>query len=872
MSLKGMSKVFYFVLINLVTVAADQTDGDYIVGAILPIRTKYNGTCSQVNYEGIAVAEAIRFAVAEINSDHKLLGKFTTDRSLGYDIRDTCNSIEKEKDIAYAFNEAKRKSRNTPGLIKAVSIVIGRFTKESLSVMRLLNFEQIAQFGFDKNNVNLQQIGLKSEDANNLLSTYPEDQSKSNAIVSLISSMKFEFTSFIVTDNGKGRAFLRQFQHDFKKANKCYMRNKLVKSEDDIKNEVAEIAKNSNVRVVVLYGDKKDELVAIEEFARLNITRVIFISSNSWKLDEIKNYASQVEGMISVASDTPDVNGFSNYLEDENKPILSDPELLKEVLKQMGAKGKCAAVNATLPTDKSTCRKIRKTLIEEMMKYKTSIAYTIDAVYAFANGVQSMLNQPANKTKKLSLTESMIGLDFQSPITRNRVQFNQDKNAMAQSFSLHNMHGNTSLELKTVEVGNWKRDKEERFSIKKALLKWKDGRKKIPLSKCSHDCVQGEQIQYPKNAPMCCWSCLACPKNTFSNMTNSNCSRCPALHTPNAEKSKCHAFQQSHLTISSPLAEFAMFLMVIGLLFTLISMFIMNQNKECKVMKVADNETMQILLFGCLLILLSSLILLFKPTVNICIIYACAFNIALTIPLAALITKTWAFHSVYYNDDGSMKQSCFGSRPGFCVGVIILLLHVLLLGVGLYYEGVWIYFEDTEKWNVKYIECSLFRNYLFWLSYGFNIALSIFTNVLNCSVPNVEAHFREYNWLCLTSCVYYTISFIYIIDFFALELLTRVEVAIVITVLHAFVFLLSYILPKLHMTLFMNERMMEELSGKKHHEKEPLMVIDIDDYGNDEALMQMVAHAGGGDIFKQKKKMVQTKVRRPTDEEEEEEF
>ena len=188
------------------SVEAEREEGELIIGAVIPISKNENGTCKGFDYEGLAVTEAIRFAIKEINKDDKLLGDLTINKKLGFDIQDTCGSTEKEKDIAYAFNGDRRNFRQKkPGLKKPVSAVIGEFKGASVEAMKLLNFENIPQMSYAPLNARLRPDGLDTADISGLLSVYPEDASKMKAVASMLQKLAVEYTTLIASKDIRGK-------------------------------------------------------------------------------------------------------------------------------------------------------------------------------------------------------------------------------------------------------------------------------------------------------------------------------------------------------------------------------------------------------------------------------------------------------------------------------------------------------------------------------------------------------------------------------------------------------------------------------------------------------------------------------------------
>ena len=830
------------IVLSAMTVEAERQDGDLLIGAVIPISKQMseNGTCTGIDYEGLAVSEAIRFAIKEINKDNKLLGVLTIDRKLGYDIQDTCGSIEQEKDIAYGFNGDRRNYKpQTPGLKKPVSAVIGEFKGASAEAMKLLNFEKITQVSYAPENAKLKPDGLVSEDIQGLLSVYPEDVTKMKAVASTLEKLKVEYTALIARNDVRGKKGEKMLQDRLKGMKMCLSDDNMASNDEEIKKQVRKLKKNSEVKIVVLHCDVEDAMTALVEAARLNMTDVVWISTVSMEKEKrrLSNIMEQARGMMYVKLGEPDSQGFKNYMENKGGNFLNESSWMREAVKLEGGDTKCAQSGEVLTkNEKTKCKEAIDRVKMNVLKYSNAASYGIDAVYSIARGLQTMLLKKSSS----SLVNYIQKLDFQVPLTQSKIHFNPNGQAIAQSFVLYNIQGN--LTLKEVKVGAWKRDNEPSLELSTDILRFKQGDKMAPISKCSKDCLPGEEIIYPETGPKCCWTCERCPNGTVSNRTNSECFKCKDHQTPNPQQSTCYNFKQLHMKVKNPVSEFTLFLLTIGLLFTLFTMFIFNQNKDCEVMQMADNATMQGILLGIIIVLTSSVVLMFKPAFPVCITYAALFNVGLTVILGALLTKTWVFRQLFYGSNEKPTACC--SKPGLFVVLFLVLIQVAILGIGFYKEKVVIVFDETGNWDVRYIECSYFRGMIFWVSYGYNIFLSVLINFFNCGVPNVEARFGEYNWLCVTCCSFYGIAFFYITSFWAFPLLQKIETGVVLTVLHCFLFLLAYFYPKLHMVLFMNRKDMEEIVKE---EKAGLFYRNDDD--DEEA-----AHSptSGIDVFKNK--------------------
>ena len=791
--------------------SAERINGDLIIGAAIPVHKNSNDSCNEINYEGLAVSEAIRFAVEEINKDDKLLGALTIDRKLGFDIQDTCDSSEKAKDIAYAYNGVHRNYKEgTPGQEIPVSVVIGEFKKRSFEALKLLNFEKIPQISYAADNARLKPDGINDDEVSGLLSAYPEDVSKGKPVASILGKMKAEYTTLVAKGDQRGKKGLKVIQDLLSKAGLCYSEGGLVSSVPEIEKAVQDLSMKKHAKIAVLHLDEEDTSAALMEAEKQNLSDITWISTQSVKeiMGATSSVSEQTNGMIYLQSQSLDPQGFEGYITNREMNSKNQSLWMKEAMQEQGAEKHCTESGKALTPDQTdACQNAKEQVVKEILKYSTTAAYAIDAVYIIANGLQeSMVSQ-----KRSSLFESMRKLDFQSPLTKSKIKFNEDGQAVAMAFNIYNVQGNESSGVRHVKVGSWKRGNDPAMKLDMGKVQFKEGSEMVPVSKCSRDCLPGEGIEYPTTGPKCCWTCVPCPNLTVSNASNSKCFKCAEHQAANPQQTECKDFRLLHMKFKNPVSEFAIFLLTVGLLFTFFSMFIFNQNKDCEVMQMAGNGTMQIMLVGIIIVFASSVVLMFKPTAISGIVYTAILNIGLTVVMAALISKTWLF-----------SRSGAGSK-GFVVGLLLVIIDAAIIAIGFYLEKVSLLYDDTDHWDVKYVECSLFRGYAFWLAYGYVVVLSVLINFFNCGVPNVEGRFGEYKWLCLTSCCFYAIAFLYITSFWAFPLLQKIEAGLILTICHCFVILIAYIYPKLHMVLFMEREKMQDVAKS---EKSPLFFED----------------------------------------------
>ena len=328
---------------------------------------------------------------------------------------------------------------------------------------------------------------------------------------------------------------------------------------------------------------------------------------------------------------------------------------------------------------------------------------------------------------------------------------------MSTSFDIYSV-GNDG---QPANVGNWDKSGEPALKIEEEDLKFKDGSSQVPLSACSSPCPLGEHQTYPEGEDSGCWTCAPCPQGTVSNKSNSiNCFQCQFGTTANPNGTQCVNYEIDYFSWFDPMGQFVIFLVVVGVVIVLFSIGIFAQNNSSKVVTIGGLNLCVFFLFGCLILFLSPIPLLMEPSDVTCTSFIGVFSIALTIPLACLISKTAIVSERYFDDDNVLTKTSLGKRPRALVIGICIILQIVIVALGNYFASPSIVHQDTDVWNVKYAECPYYKSFPFWISFGFNIGLGVFVNVLSCNADKIEERFSELKNIIVTSLFFYLMCLI----------------------------------------------------------------------------------------------------------------
>lgn len=782
----------------------EKVDGEYVLGAMFPVHkaeknSSSNATCGELNWGGVAAAEAFRLAVDTINKRSPLASGIFP-RIFGYDLKDTCSSSQGAMDIAYNFNLRFRQYRKRKLGSKPVSVVIASFDKSERAALQLLTIERLPQLSYTSDNIKLSpNVELKKGDM--LLSAYPGDSFKVIAVIDAMKKLKIEYFTAVVSDDANGKDGAVVIQKAFTENPEfCSSKIYVVTSKPSATSIVSEIGKNPLATAVLLHLDKEKSFWVFAEAKRQNLTKLIWFSTRLWNAMDLQPYLREVEGLVSVGNKQQDPTGFKLHIDRLRLPYNGN-DFLKYVFIKLGGRQDCLKANASLSNElKKQCEEKHQRIKTELSSYSAKISYLIDAVFIFEEGLSKMLDEGGG----ISLLDAMKAVEFTSSLTQNIIQFNTNGILLDVVNIVYNMQVNAVTSAgEMIRAGRYNNKVDPKLYLNNGVLKWKNGSKAISISKCSPDCGKGWQRILPQSGPKCCWSCTRCPNQSASvDINSATCRKCDAMSVANPPQTSCVKFKTTSFRWFDPVGEFMIFLITAGLCATFFTLGIFSQNRDCSVVKSADYKMMTFVLFGLALCFFTPVPLLLEPSSATCISYVIMFNFGLTIPLAVLFIKSAAVRHRFFDENLELVNGSLGSMPHLVIVGIIIAIQAVILAIGINFTATSVVYYPTEQWDLKYAECSYVKNAVFWAAFGYNVVVSIVMNIASCNSVKMKEDFKEQKWICITTCTFYLVSYLFVTCIYSVYGANVVEAASVIIILFGFVFIFAYFVPKLRLILF----------------------------------------------------------------------
>ncbi|XP_078533860.1 vomeronasal type-2 receptor 26-like [Lissotriton helveticus] len=167
------------------------------------------------------------------------------------------------------------------------------------------------------------------------------------------------------------------------------------------------------------------------------------------------------------------------------------------------------------------------------------------------------------------------------------------------------------------------------------------GLEEIPRSVCSESCRPGYRKVPKEGKPICCFACVPCAEEEFSNSTDmENCLKCPDDQWPNHMKTGCIQKNVVYLSYNDSLGVSLVSISIACSLITAGVLGIFLRHRDTPIVKANNRNISYTLLVSLILAFLCSLLFIGRPTPLTCLIQQAAFGIIFTVAVSCVLVKT----------------------------------------------------------------------------------------------------------------------------------------------------------------------------------------------------------------------------------------
>ncbi|KAF4103038.1 hypothetical protein G5714_015921 [Onychostoma macrolepis] len=618
--------------------------GDIIIGGLFPIHeaveaVNYTGlnrvsspqlpNCSRYYTKGLNQALAMIHAVEMANRSPMLSSLNLT---LGYRIYDTCSDVTTAlwavQGLTRPFSDCDSPT-NSSQPVQPIMAVIGTSSSEiSIAIARELNLLLIPQISYASTATILSDKSRFPA----FMRTVPNDEYQTHAMVQLLKENKWTWVGIIITDGDYGRSAMESFVKHTESEGICVAFKAILpdsladqqKLNTHINKTVDIIEKNTKVNVVVSFAKSSQMKLLFQGLRRRNVSNKVWVASDNWStakniLNNIN--LSDIGNILGFTFKSGNVTAFHQYLKDlkfESEAKLNN-SFLEEFLKQPDIGN---AANAVQKLIKST--------------YFDMVFSVQMAVRAIANAVAELCVKRQCKTPSAiqpwELLKQLRNITFE----KEGVMYNFDAN------------GDINL---GYDVCLWDEHEFEGHDIiaeyYPSNCSFTFTRKNLSdienvVSKCSDSCQPGKYKKTAEGQHTCCYECLACAENQYSNHTDADaCSKCDTESMwSNANSSECHLKFYEYFEWNSGFAIVLLTLAALGILlvFSMSALFFWQRNSL--VVKAAGGPLCHLILFSLLGSFISVIFFVGEPSNDTCRVRQVIFGLSFTLCVSCILVKS----------------------------------------------------------------------------------------------------------------------------------------------------------------------------------------------------------------------------------------
>uniref|UniRef100_A0A8C6WPS0 G-protein coupled receptors family 3 profile domain-containing protein n=1 Tax=Neogobius melanostomus TaxID=47308 RepID=A0A8C6WPS0_9GOBI len=717
--------------------------------------------CTSLNLIDFQLAQAMLFAIAEINNSSDILPGL----SLGYKMYDACGSIARAVSGALALangNEATFVSSETPCTKSAqVQAILGENSSSLCmaiaTVIGPFHLPLISHFA---------TCACLSDKAKypSFFRTIPSDLYQSRALAQLVRHFGWTWVGAIRTNDDYGNNGMATFTETANQLGICleysvsFFR---TDPEEKILN-IVNVIKHSSAKVIVAFMSYMDMDVIIHKLSYHNVSGYQWVGSESWILHAptpLNSSGNQLFTKFWEALFRCEFNSKNNQKRCTGTEDLSD---VKNSFTDM----------SLMPIFNNV--------------YK--------GVYAVAHALHKILK--CNKTcdTNVTLDPSMVRM-----VTKGEEVYFNENGDPAAKYEIINWQPTAQGTVEFVTVGLY----DASLPVDRQLTL-----QNVPASICSKPCLPGTRKVLQKGKPVCCYDCTPCAEGEISNTTDSiTCIQCPPDFWSNAQRVACVKKETEFLSYEEILGALLTAASLFGTCMTCVVAWIFLKYRKTPIVRANNSELSFLLLFSLSLCFLCSLTFIGRPSEWSCMLRHTAFGITFVLCISCVLGKTivvlMAFRATL---PGSNVMKWFGPLQQRLSVVAFTLIQVLICVLWLTISPPFP-FKNMKQFTYKIImECAMGSAIGFWAVLGYIGLLAVLCFVLAFLARKLPDNFNEAKFITFSMLIFCAVWITFIPAYVSSPGKFSVAVEIFAILASSYGLLCCIFVPKCYVILFKPEK------------------------------------------------------------------
>ncbi|XP_038566242.1 G-protein coupled receptor family C group 6 member A [Micropterus salmoides] len=628
--------------------------GDIIIGGVFPIHgdvDKKNNSfaphkppCIRFEESGLVKALAMINAIEIMNKSPLLADVNIT---LGYRILDSCSDVSTALRATADFTQQPEchTGSNSTSHLPVMAIIGDSHSETSIAIANQLTLKMIPQISYSSTAVILSDKSRFPA----FMRTVPNDKHQTAAMVSLLSTFGWNWVGVVTTDGNYGQSALDHFVSQASEKGICVAFKSILPqsiSGQHVCSAITQTAKtiynNPKVQVIVsfakpthmmyLYQELKNQLRAGQNMESM---RRVWVASDSWSSSSSVKGNLTLEDIGHVVGFTfksGDLSSFSEYLsrlEAAGHDYTETNPFMQEFYMQLKAEG--SGDTELVSKAVNTLRERADTIFSVEMAV-SAIVQAVASICRWRNCKTPGTVQPWEVLKALWMEE------FKLREKSYKFDSSGDIN-LGYDVTMWRSDGGNIL-VHNVVAGYHPHINNFTHTYKTTTQQFKD--LKLIISKCSKSCVPGEFKKTAEGQHTCCYECINCTENYYSNNTDMHqCLSCDTNKEWSPKgSSSCIPKAQLFFSWQDGFAVVLLTFSALGILLALLVSALFLHQRDTPVVKAAGGPLSQAILFSLVISYISAMLFVGRPNSFQCKARQVLFGISFTLCVSCILVKT----------------------------------------------------------------------------------------------------------------------------------------------------------------------------------------------------------------------------------------
>ncbi|XP_029699725.1 extracellular calcium-sensing receptor-like [Takifugu rubripes] len=804
-------------------------DGDIILGGIFSFHRSWINRrdtymhkplplqCISLNFRGFQHAQAMLFAIDEINNSSDLLPGIT----LGCKIYDSCGSIARgvraslalinSQETIFKLSDKCTKPAQVQAIMgesssspcMAIATVIGPFH------IPLISHFATCDCLSDKNKYP------------SFLRTIPSDHYQSRALAQLVKYFGWTWVGAIRTNDDYGNNGMATFIETAEELGICVEYSVAVFRTDPPEKiqQIIDVIKASTSRVIVGFLSHLDMDVLLIELSQHNLTGYQWVGSEAWIFEShiaAMDVHHILDGAVGLSIPKAHVTGMKEYILGVKQLNSSSKELFRELWEALFDCKFEDSVSTTTENQRECSGHedlagVKNTFTDMSLM---PILYNIyKGVYAVAHALHDVLscNNTCNKTAQLdpfTILQHIKRISFKTK-EGDEVYFNENGDPPAK-YEIINWQPTENGNVEFVPVGLYDASlpADRQLTLTNRTLVWAQNSEQVPVSVCSEKCPPGTRKVLQKGKPVCCYDCLRCADGEISNSTDSiSCVRCHSEFWSNERRDACIKKKEEFLSYEEMMGALLTAASLLGTCLTAVVMFIFFRYRRTPIVRANNSELSFLLLFSLTLCFLCSLTFIGRPSGWSCMLRHTAFGITFVLCISCVLGKTMVVLMVFRATlPGSKAMKWFGPAQQRLSVLAFTLIQVFICLLWLTVSPPFPFKNIKDFKDRIILECALGSAVGFWSVLGYIGLLAMFCFILAFLARKLPDNFNEAKFITFSMLIFCAVWVTFIPAYVSSPGKFSVAVEIFAILSSGFGLLICIFIPKCYIILLKPER------------------------------------------------------------------